>query len=211
MDVSWSTSTFSPKIRSKWLWFSCVYKKPQYNALATEVRDGRGKVPVADYKVVKYVEEGNIGGNGSLEDLRRSCYSFCMCPGGQVHLQISNYCKWFSLLVNKSSISGCDFFGQIVSTSTDPSELCINGMSFSRRASKWANAALVVTVSKKDFDPFHLHGPLSGVAFQVLLSFFLIISYEFWNVTLHEYYSLCITYPWIATCFFEVFNVGSLS
>lgn len=65
-------------------------------------------------------------------------------------------------------------FGQIVSTSTDPSELCINGMSFSRRASKWANAALVVTVSKRDFDPFHFHGSLSGVAFQVLFSFLII-------------------------------------
>lgn len=67
----------------------------------------------------------------------RSCYSFCMCPGGQV-----------------------------VVTSIDPSELCINGMSFSRRASKWANAALAVTVSSKDFSALGFHGPLAGVQFQ---------------------------------------------
>lgn len=56
---------------------------------------------------------------------------------------------------------------QVVLTSTDPSELCINGMSFSRRSSKWANAALVVSVSSKDFDALGYHGPLAGVEFQV--------------------------------------------
>lgn len=56
---------------------------------------------------------------------------------------------------------------QVVLTSTDPSELCINGMSFSRRSSKWANAALVVNVSSKDFDALNLTGPLAGVEFQV--------------------------------------------
>jgi hypothetical protein len=58
---------------------------------------------------------------------------------------------------------------QVVLTSTDPSELCINGMSFSRRASKWANSALVVTVSAHDFKPFESYGPLAGVEFQVLV------------------------------------------
>ncbi|KAI3852161.1 hypothetical protein MKW92_024302, partial [Papaver armeniacum] len=80
-----------------------------YSALATEVRKGRGKVPVADYKVVKYVDNVNNGETTKSRETSRSCYSFCMCPGGQVVL-----------------------------TSTNPSELCINGMSFSRRSSKWA-------------------------------------------------------------------------
>lgn len=72
------------------------------------------------------------------EVLSRGCYSFCMCPGGQ-----------------------------IVPTSTDESELCINGMSFSKRSSKWANSALVVTVPSADFDPLiGEHGPLAGIAFQ---------------------------------------------
>ncbi|XP_059453786.1 uncharacterized protein LOC132184245 isoform X2 [Corylus avellana] len=109
----------------------------QYSTLATEVCKGRGKVPVADYKVVKYVngEDGDLPSNSRAPS--RSCYSFCMCPGGQVVL-----------------------------TSTNPSELCINGMSFSRRASKWANAALVVSVSTKDFDAHSCHGALAGVEFQ---------------------------------------------
>ncbi|CAH2077432.1 unnamed protein product [Thlaspi arvense] len=107
----------------------------QYSDLASEVRKGRGKVPVADYKVVQYVNEKED--DLSQSSSKRSCYSFCMCPGGQVVL-----------------------------TSTNPTELCINGMSFSRRSSKWANAALVVTVSAKDFDLHNLQGPLAGIEFQ---------------------------------------------
>lgn len=58
---------------------------------------------------------------------------------------------------------------QVVLTSTNPSELCINGMSFSRRASKWANSAFVATVSSHDFRPFESHGSLAGVEFQVIV------------------------------------------
>ncbi|KAL1104970.1 hypothetical protein V6Z11_D04G102600 [Gossypium hirsutum] len=109
----------------------------QYSALANEVCSGRGKVPVADYKVVQYVNDKDKNSPLKSESTNHSCYSFCMCPGGQVVL-----------------------------TSTSPSEICINGMSFSRRASRWANAALVVTVSTKDFDALNFHGPLAGVEFQ---------------------------------------------
>ncbi|XP_052289425.1 uncharacterized protein LOC102620999 isoform X2 [Citrus sinensis] len=109
----------------------------QYSELATEVQKGRGKVPVADYKVAKYVSGEDGDALSGVVTTNRSCYSFCMCPGGQ-----------------------------IVLTSTNPLELCINGMSFSRRSSRWANAALVVTVSAKDFDTLDLHGPLAGVKFQ---------------------------------------------
>lgn len=58
---------------------------------------------------------------------RRNVYSFCMCPGGQV-----------------------------VPTSVDGAELCVNGMSFSRRNSRWANSALVVGVSAADWAPFEV-------------------------------------------------------
>jgi uncharacterized FAD-dependent dehydrogenase len=43
-------------------------------------------------------------------------------------------------------------------------------MSFSRRASKWANAALVVSVTKNDFEALNYYGPLAGVEFQVGLN-----------------------------------------
>ncbi|KAG7353750.1 FAD dependent oxidoreductase [Nitzschia inconspicua] len=70
----------------------------------------------------------------------RGVYSFCMCPGGQ-----------------------------IVLSSTDPSEVCVNGMSFSRRDSIWANSALVVTVSPDDdvLEEYkEKYGVMAGLAFQ---------------------------------------------
>ena len=70
----------------------------------------------------------------------RGAYSFCMCPGGQ-----------------------------IVPASTDPNEVCVNGMSFSKRDSLWANSALVVTVAPDDevLEPYRAeHGVLAGLAFQ---------------------------------------------
>ncbi|XP_075509905.1 uncharacterized protein LOC142546203 isoform X1 [Primulina tabacum] len=112
----------------------------QYSGLAGEVQRGRGKVPVADYQVAEYVTPKERNTASNFDATGRSCYSFCMCPGGQVVL-----------------------------TSTDPSEICINGMSFSRRSSRWANAALVVTVSSKDLEALNFHGPLAGVQFQRML------------------------------------------
>jgi uncharacterized FAD-dependent dehydrogenase len=71
-------------------------------------------------------------------DNNRGIYSFCMCPGGQ-----------------------------IVPTSTNEAELCINGMSFSLRNSRWANSALVTTVSEDDWGQFDEEGPgLSGISLQ---------------------------------------------
>ncbi len=67
-------------------------------------------LPVADYRITYNGEE-------------RSCYSFCMCPGGVV--------------VNASSEEGA---------------LVVNGMSEYARAGKNANSALVVTVNPSDFD-----------------------------------------------------------
>ena len=67
-------------------------------------------LPVADYRLTY---------NGK----DRSCYSFCMCPGGTV--------------VNASSEEGL---------------LCINGMSEYARDRQNANAALVVTVNPFDFE-----------------------------------------------------------
>jgi uncharacterized FAD-dependent dehydrogenase len=59
--------------------------------------------------------------------------------------------------------------GQIVPSSTEPEEVCVNGMSFSKRDSMWANSALVVTVSPEDeiLDEYRkTHGVMAGLAFQ---------------------------------------------
>eukprot|EP00850_Spirogloea_muscicola_P004314 SM000018S03679 [mRNA] locus=s18:773897:778535:- [translate_table: standard] len=112
----------------------------QYGYLAKLVDRGKGKLPVADYSLATDLRSGSSKGSnaGGEHIASRGCYSFCMCPGGQV-----------------------------VPTSINESELCVNGMSFSKRASKWANAALVVTVTQQDYKPFVAEwGPLAGVAFQ---------------------------------------------
>lgn len=67
----------------------------------------------------------------------RGVYSFCMCPGGVV-----------------------------VATPTEAGALCINGMSHASRSGRFANSALVVTVSEKDFVAAGYTGLFSGVDFQ---------------------------------------------
>jgi uncharacterized FAD-dependent dehydrogenase len=53
---------------------------------------------------------------------RRSAYTFCMCPGGEV-----------------------------VAAGTEPEGLTVNGMSYSHRSGRFGNAAVVVTVSPEDY------------------------------------------------------------
>ncbi len=63
----------------------------------------------------------------------RGVYSFCMCPGGYV-----------------------------VNASSEDNMLAVNGMSNSKRDSKNANSALIVTVNPTDFG----ESPLDGIKFQ---------------------------------------------
>ena len=64
-------------------------------------------------------------------------FSFCMCPGGF-----------------------------IVPSATSPGEVVVNGMSPSRRDSKFANSGIVVAVDLSRFAKFKQHGPLAGMYFQ---------------------------------------------
>jgi uncharacterized FAD-dependent dehydrogenase len=66
----------------------------------------------------------------------RGVYSFCMCPGG-----------W------------------IVPAATENDGVVVNGMSLSKRDSRFANSGVVVSVDVRDFGP-DADGPLAGVEFQ---------------------------------------------
>ncbi len=68
---------------------------------------------------------------------KRGVYSFCMCPGGF-----------------------------IVPAATSPGELVVNGMSPSRRDSKFANSGIVVAVNENDYRKGKNNDPLSGLRFQ---------------------------------------------
>jgi uncharacterized FAD-dependent dehydrogenase len=72
-----------------------------------------------------------------INGIERGVFSFCMCPGGF-----------------------------IVPAATEPGEVVVNGMSPSRRDSKYANSGIVVAVSENDFKPFQKFGPLAGMYFQ---------------------------------------------
>ena len=52
-------------------------------------------------------------------------------------------------------------------TTTTTAELCVNGMSFSRRNSSFANSAVVVSVGPSDWEKYAADaGPLAGIALQ---------------------------------------------
>lgn len=68
---------------------------------------------------------------------QRGVFSFCMCPGGF-----------------------------IVPAATAPGELVVNGMSPSRRDSKFANSGMVVSVELEDLGKYHQFGALSAMHFQ---------------------------------------------
>lgn len=69
---------------------------------------------------------------------KEGVYSFCMCPGGI-----------------------------IVPAATAPGEIVVNGMSPSKRNSRWANSGIVTSVEEEDLRPFlDEHGDLAGLAFQ---------------------------------------------
>jgi uncharacterized protein len=67
----------------------------------------------------------------------RGVFSFCMCPGGF-----------------------------IVPAATAPGEIVVNGMSPSRRDSRFANSGIVVAVEMNDFKAYNKYGPLAGMYFQ---------------------------------------------
>ncbi|MEP2276563.1 MAG: FAD-dependent protein [Reichenbachiella sp.] len=72
-----------------------------------------------------------------LNDIQRGVFSFCMCPGGF-----------------------------IVPSATAPGEVVVNGMSPSRRDSKFANSGIVVAIENDDLKDYHKHGDFAALAFQ---------------------------------------------
>jgi len=72
-----------------------------------------------------------------VKGVERGVFSFCMCPGGF-----------------------------IVPAATSPGELVVNGMSPSRRNSKYANSGMVAAVELEDIKPYHKYGVLASMEFQ---------------------------------------------
>lgn len=76
----------------------------------------------------------------TLKGRERGVFSFCMCPGGF-----------------------------IVPAATSPGELVVNGMSPSRRDSRYANSGMVVAVELEDIPEFHKYEELAAMEFQAVV------------------------------------------
>ncbi|HEY8402566.1 MAG TPA: FAD-dependent oxidoreductase [Cytophagaceae bacterium] len=72
-----------------------------------------------------------------FKGVRRGVFSFCMCPGGF-----------------------------IVPSATSQEEIVVNGMSPSRRDSKYANSGIVVAIENEDLAQYKKFGPFAGLEFQ---------------------------------------------
>ena len=73
----------------------------------------------------------------NYQDVQKGVFSFCMCPGGF-----------------------------IVPAATSPGEIVVNGMSPSRRDSKFANSGIVVSVDEEDIKAYAKNGALAGMHYQ---------------------------------------------
>ncbi|MBS0000776.1 MAG: FAD-binding protein [Cyclobacteriaceae bacterium] len=73
----------------------------------------------------------------AVHNRQKGVFSFCMCPGGF-----------------------------IVPAATAPGEIVINGMSPSRRDSRFANSGIVVPIDDEDLKPYDHEGVLAGVSYQ---------------------------------------------
>jgi uncharacterized FAD-dependent dehydrogenase len=76
----------------------------------------------------------------TVDGVERGVFSFCMCPGGF-----------------------------IVPAATAPGEIVVNGMSPSRRDSRFANSGIVVSVDERDFSDYKKFGPLAAMHFQAAI------------------------------------------
>ncbi|HET8859712.1 NAD(P)/FAD-dependent oxidoreductase [Marivirga sp.] len=72
-----------------------------------------------------------------FKDKQRGVFSFCMCPGGF-----------------------------IVPAATESGEIVVNGMSPSRRDSRFANSGIVAAIELEDMQEFEEFGPLKGLELQ---------------------------------------------
>jgi len=155
-DVALSFQPFSAGLRAEHP--QALINELQYGPKLAELAGWKQPLPAADYKLVasglrtRYSStrdfshassllprdrtRGRGEGKGESEDDESgeaaqftkgptAAYSFCMCPGGQV-----------------------------VPTAMEPDYLCVNGMSYSKRSSPFANSGLVVPISLADCLPF---------------------------------------------------------
>lgn len=79
---------------------------------------------MADYKVANYIDKDDFNESTDSKVENRSCYSFCMCPGGQVSVPWTYSTDWFAF----------DYIGRI---SIIKLLLCFNFSKWSTGSNVW--------------------------------------------------------------------------
>lgn len=102
---------------------------PQAAINASQTRTPRRNAGAASFRLTRPPDAGGL-----------ACYTFCMCPGGEV-----------------------------IACASEPERLAVNGMSYHDRAGEWGNAAFLAPVTADDVAPFARDGVtpvMAGIAFQ---------------------------------------------
>ena len=111
-------------------------------AIGVRIEHQQSFIDQAQYKVTKRPEylppaSFSLVTQSTYEGVQRGVFSFCMCPGGF-----------------------------IVPSATTPNQVVVNGMSPSRRDSKYANSGIVVSIMEQDLARYKDFGALAGMQMQ---------------------------------------------
>lgn len=111
-------------------------------AIGVRIEMQQNFIDQAQYKIKKRPEylpaaSFSLVTQSLYKNKKKGVFSFCMCPGGF-----------------------------IVPSATSQKEVVVNGMSPSRRDSKYANSGMVVAVDEEDFLEFNDYGALKGMYYQ---------------------------------------------
>ena len=130
-DIYWLLASLNVSMEAKPTAVGIRLEVPQKQINKSQFRQfaDNKKMGSASYKLTRKAEDGV-----------RACYSFCMCPGGQV-----------------------------IACANEENALTTNGMSLSKRDAKYGNAAFIVPVEPSDYiaeENTEKYDVLSGISFQ---------------------------------------------
>ena len=111
-------------------------------AIGVRIEHQQSFIDQAQYKVKQRPEylppaSFSLVTQSNFQGVQRGVFSFCMCPGGF-----------------------------IVPSATSPNQVVVNGMSPSRRDSKYANSGIVVSIVEEDLARYKEFGALAGMQLQ---------------------------------------------
>ncbi len=116
--------------------------EPKPFAIGVRIEHTQNLIDTCQYKLAKRPEylppaSFSLVTQTTYKGVQRGVFSFCMCPGGF-----------------------------IVPSATSQNQVVVNGMSPSRRDSKYANSGIVVSIAPEDYKEYQDYGVLAGMYLQ---------------------------------------------